>query len=115
MSEPTPHVIIGTWSLWWRFGAFMERHDAITRSATRLDSDVFGPQEVWAEHDREQTTTLPSALGMHVVRMPSAACRPGSSGGPLAVTPAATLSSSGYGLCEGERCTRCAIGNTART
>jgi endonuclease/exonuclease/phosphatase family metal-dependent hydrolase len=69
----TPSSIrIGTWNLWWCFGAYSERHAALATVLAGLDADVLALQEVWATEDREQAAELADALGMHVVWQPSA-------------------------------------------
>lgn len=37
-----------TWNLWWRFGAWQERRNAILRTLEAERPDVLGLQEVWA-------------------------------------------------------------------
>lgn len=59
--ETTVRVV--SWNLWWRFGPWEARHDAIVATLRALDPDVCCLQEVWDEADRNQAAELAEALG----------------------------------------------------
>lgn len=53
-----------TWNIWWRFGPWRERQEAIVRTLRETDADVVFLQEVWAEsHGDNQAEQLAGALG----------------------------------------------------
>lgn len=57
---------IMTWNLWWRFGDWRARHEAILATLRAERPDVCGLQEVWAVRDGEhQAELLARELGMH--------------------------------------------------
>ena len=56
---------VASWNLWGRFGPWEERQQPIFRTLERIDADVVGLQEVWAEPERNQAEVLASALGFH--------------------------------------------------
>lgn len=54
-----------TWNLWWRFGPWEARREAITATLRALDCDLVGLQEVWADGQDHQAGRLADQLGMH--------------------------------------------------
>ncbi|MEV4512133.1 endonuclease/exonuclease/phosphatase family protein [Dactylosporangium sp. NPDC049525] len=61
-----------TWNLWWRFGDWRARHEAILATLRAERPDVCGLQEVWAVRDGEhQAELLARELGMHWAYSPS--------------------------------------------
>ncbi len=58
-------VKVMTWNLWWRFGPWEERFPAIVETLKRVDPDVIGLQEVWADGGGRQIDLLAEALGLH--------------------------------------------------
>jgi endonuclease/exonuclease/phosphatase family metal-dependent hydrolase len=57
-----------TWNLWWRFGAWQDRREAILRTLEAERPDILGLQEVWAGSgpDAENMAGwLAERLGMH--------------------------------------------------
>ncbi|WUV84537.1 endonuclease/exonuclease/phosphatase family protein [Streptomyces sp. NBC_01476] len=59
-----------TWNLWWRFGRWEERREAILRTLEAERPGILGLQEVWgsAEHsgrDENMARWLAERLGMH--------------------------------------------------
>lgn len=66
-----PHIRVGTWNLWWRFGAWDRRGRTIARVLALVDADVLGLQEVWSTERENQAEALAARLGMHFVWAPS--------------------------------------------
>jgi endonuclease/exonuclease/phosphatase family metal-dependent hydrolase len=64
-----------TWNLWWRFGPWEERREAVLAVLDELRPDIVGLQEVWARGDENLAAWLASRLGMHAVWAPSRAPR----------------------------------------
>jgi endonuclease/exonuclease/phosphatase family metal-dependent hydrolase len=58
-------IRILTWNLWWRYGPWRERLDAIVATLAAEGPDVCGLQEVWAAPDRHLAAELADRLGMH--------------------------------------------------
>ncbi len=56
-----------TWNLWGRFGPWRERQARIEKTLARIDADLIGLQEVWAEPDRTFADVLAEKLGLHAV------------------------------------------------
>ncbi|MFC4031521.1 endonuclease/exonuclease/phosphatase family protein [Streptomyces polygonati] len=59
-----------TWNLWWRFGGWRERREAIARTLEAERPDVLGLQEVWGSADGtgpdgNLAGWLAERLGMH--------------------------------------------------
>jgi endonuclease/exonuclease/phosphatase family metal-dependent hydrolase len=61
---PRP-VRVLTWNLWWRFGPWRQRCDAIAAVLADAQPDVCGLQEVWAGRGEHQVALLAAQLGMH--------------------------------------------------
>jgi endonuclease/exonuclease/phosphatase family metal-dependent hydrolase len=62
--RPSP-VRVATWNLWWRFGPWEERRDAIATVLADAQPDLCGLQEVWAGRGEHQAAQLAERLGMH--------------------------------------------------
>ncbi|ADB35739.1 Endonuclease/exonuclease/phosphatase [Kribbella flavida DSM 17836] len=54
-----------TWNVWWRFGPWQRRADAILTVLREADADLIGLQEVWAQGNDNQAAQLASELGLH--------------------------------------------------
>ena len=57
----TDRVRILTWNLWWRFGAWRERRNAIVAELTRVVPDICGLQEAWDDWEENQAGSISSA------------------------------------------------------
>ena len=68
--RPSP-VRVTTWNLWWRFGPWEQRRDAIAAVLTHARPDVCGLQEVWAGRGENQAALLAEQLGMQWAWTPS--------------------------------------------
>ncbi|ABS02926.1 endonuclease/exonuclease/phosphatase family protein [Kineococcus radiotolerans] len=77
MSTPTPApgapLRVMTWNLWWRFGDWRARREAILAVLAQERPDVVGLQEVWADEGENLAQWLGERLGMHVAWSPSPA------------------------------------------
>jgi endonuclease/exonuclease/phosphatase family metal-dependent hydrolase len=62
-----------SWNLWWRFGPWERRREAIAAVLEDLRPDVCGLQEVWAAPDENLAASIADELGMHHVYAPSPA------------------------------------------
>ena len=62
---------IVTWNLWWRFGDWQARFEAISASLHETAPDVVGLQEVWARGSVNAAELLARRLGMHWAWVPS--------------------------------------------
>lgn len=63
-----------TWNLWWRFGPWAARREAILAVLRELEPDVVGLQEVWAVDGGENLAqSLARDLGLHWAWWPSPA------------------------------------------
>ncbi|RFS85057.1 endonuclease [Actinomadura spongiicola] len=54
-----------TWNVWWRFGPWEARREAIASTLAGLDCDVVGLQEVWGDGEENLAGWLADRLGMH--------------------------------------------------
>jgi endonuclease/exonuclease/phosphatase family metal-dependent hydrolase len=70
--RPSP-IRVATWNLWWRFGPWEQRRDAITTVLAHTRPDVCGLQEVWAGGGEHLAALLAEQLGMHWTWTPSPA------------------------------------------
>ena len=60
-----------TWNVWWRFGDWEPRQNAIQQVLKEVDADIVCLQEVWSSEDGEdQVRNLATSLGMHYARTP---------------------------------------------
>ena len=62
-----------TWNLWWRFGDWRARREAVLTVLREHDPDVVGLQEVWADEDENLAHWLAERLGMVAAWSPSPA------------------------------------------
>ncbi|NAZ83518.1 endonuclease [Kineococcus sp. R8] len=60
-----------TWNVWWRFGDWRARREALLSVLRAEQPDVVGLQEVWATEDENLAGWLGERLGMHVAWSPS--------------------------------------------
>jgi endonuclease/exonuclease/phosphatase family metal-dependent hydrolase len=56
-------VRVASWNLWWRFGPWERRRDAIAAVLADARPDVIGLQEVWAGRVENQAAYSPSSWG----------------------------------------------------
>ena len=56
---------VASWNLWGRWGPWEERQEPIRKTLARIDADVIGLQEVWAEDERTQASVLADTWGFH--------------------------------------------------
>ena len=56
-----------TWNVWWRFGPWEDRSEAIAKSLIDIDADVIALQEVWSEKDTNFAAELAAKLGFYHV------------------------------------------------
>lgn len=54
-----------TWNMWWRFGPWEKRREAILSVLIDLRPDVVGLQELWARGEENLAAWLAERLGMH--------------------------------------------------
>src|SRR5215207_827869 len=62
-----------SWNLWWRFGPWQHRRQAILAVLRDAGADVIGLQEVWADHDENLAEWLADQLGLAWTFEPSPA------------------------------------------
>ena len=62
-----------TWNLWWRFGDWQSRFEAIAAVLGEAAPDVVGLQEVWARGSVNEAGLLAKRLGLHWAYVPSPA------------------------------------------
>ena len=78
-STPLPHptadgtLRVLTWNVWWRYGNWRRRREALLRVLAEHRPDVCGLQEVWAGRDEGLADWLAERLGMSAVFSPSPA------------------------------------------
>lgn len=53
-----------TWNLWWRYGPWRQRQQAITGAMTNIHPDICGLQEVWEASGHNLAADLAERLGM---------------------------------------------------
>jgi endonuclease/exonuclease/phosphatase family metal-dependent hydrolase len=63
MSDSTIRVL--TWNLWWRYGPWQQRREAIAATLAEVGPDVCGLQEVWGNAQENLAADLAARLGMH--------------------------------------------------
>lgn len=64
-------VRIVTWNLWWRFGPWEERQQAIIATLRELDPDVIALQEVWSAGGTDLAAVIAEELGLEHVFGPA--------------------------------------------
>ncbi len=62
-----------SWNLWWRYGAWQQRRRAIVAELRRVDPDICGLQEVWADPGDNLAASIADELGLHRAYAPSPA------------------------------------------
>ena len=62
-----------SWNLWWRFGDWRARHEAILATLRAERPDVCGLQEVWAVRDGEHQAELLAPRARHALGVQSVA------------------------------------------
>jgi endonuclease/exonuclease/phosphatase family metal-dependent hydrolase len=58
-------VRVLTWNLWWRYGPWQQRREAIASTLAELAPDLCGLQEVWGDQSQIFAAELADRLGMH--------------------------------------------------
>jgi endonuclease/exonuclease/phosphatase family metal-dependent hydrolase len=66
-------IRVVSWNLWWRFGRWQERREAIVSELRRIRPDVCGLQEVWVDGEENLAASIAEELGMHHAHAPSPA------------------------------------------
>jgi endonuclease/exonuclease/phosphatase family metal-dependent hydrolase len=66
-----------TWNLWWRYGPWQQRGEAIAATLAQVRPDLCGLQEVWASPAENFAAALAARLGMHWCWAPAASGRGG--------------------------------------
>jgi endonuclease/exonuclease/phosphatase family metal-dependent hydrolase len=54
-----------SWNLWWRYGPWEQRREAIAATLAEIGPDLCGLQEVWGAQGDNQAAGLAERLGMH--------------------------------------------------
>ena len=54
-----------SWNLWWRYGPWERRLEAIAATLAEVEPDLCGLQEVWGAREENQAADLAERLGMH--------------------------------------------------
>jgi len=54
-----------TWNLWWRYGPWQRRREAIAATLAEVDPDVCGLQEVWQDGEENLAGGFAGELGLH--------------------------------------------------
>jgi endonuclease/exonuclease/phosphatase family metal-dependent hydrolase len=73
VTDQSGPVRVATWNLWWRFGPWRQRRDAIAAVLAEAQPDLCGLQEVWASPSDHLAALLADQLGMHWTWTPSPA------------------------------------------
>ncbi len=69
--DRTDTVRVVTWNLWWQFGDWRRRLDAIRQVLAESAPDLLGLQEVWATAERNEAQIVADDLGMYAAWAPS--------------------------------------------
>jgi endonuclease/exonuclease/phosphatase family metal-dependent hydrolase len=73
MTDQSSPIRVATWNLWWRFGPWQQRREAIATVLGEAQPDLCGLQEVWASPSDHLAAVLANQLGMHWTWTPSPA------------------------------------------
>jgi endonuclease/exonuclease/phosphatase family metal-dependent hydrolase len=65
MIEQVSPIRVATWNLWWRFGPWRQRRDAIAAVLAETRPDICGLQEVWATSTENLAAGLADELDMY--------------------------------------------------
>lgn len=60
-----------SWNLWWRYGSWQERREAIVTELERVAPDICGLQEVWNEGNDNFAGIIAAKLGYYHIYTPS--------------------------------------------
>src|SRR5262245_10306594 len=63
--RPVPAMRVLSWNLWWRYGPWERRREAIAATLAEVGPDVCGLQEVWDAPGENLAAELAERLGMH--------------------------------------------------
>ena len=66
-----------SWNLWWRYGPWERRREAIAATLAELEPDLCGLQEVWGAPGENLAADLAGRLGMHCHWAPASRERDG--------------------------------------
>ncbi|HEY4463965.1 MAG TPA: endonuclease/exonuclease/phosphatase family protein [Streptosporangiaceae bacterium] len=61
-----------SWNLWWRYGPWQQRQEAIAATLEQVRPDLCGLQEVWGGSGGNLAAELAKRLGMHWAYAPAA-------------------------------------------
>lgn len=64
---------VSSWNLWWRFGQWQERREAIVAELRRVRPDVCGLQEIWTYEEENLAASIAEELGLNLAYAPSPA------------------------------------------
>src|SRR5215471_1325964 len=62
---PGPALRVVSWNLWWRYGPWERRREAIAATLAEVGPDLCGLQEVWGSAGENLAADLAARLGMH--------------------------------------------------
>src|ERR1700685_1378281 len=54
-----------SWNLWWRYGPWERRREAIAATLAQVNPDLCGLQEIWGGPGQNLAAELAGRLGMH--------------------------------------------------
>lgn len=60
-------VRVLTWNIWWRFGPWQRRQQAVAATLKIIDADIIALQEVWSDETTNYAAELAAQLGYHHV------------------------------------------------
>src|SRR5215831_8216180 len=72
---PGPAMRVLSWNLWWRYGPWEYRREAIAATLTEVGPDLCGLQEVWGGPGGNLAADLARRLGMHWCWAPATKAR----------------------------------------
>ena len=63
------HIV--TWNVWWRYGPWQERQNAILQVLLLAEPDVCCLQEVWSDSGNNLAQFIANELGLHCAFFPT--------------------------------------------
>jgi endonuclease/exonuclease/phosphatase family metal-dependent hydrolase len=110
-----------SWNLWWRYGPWERRREAIAATLAEVEPDLCGLQEVWGAAGGNLAADLAGRLGMHCYWAPASRERDGLTLGnailsrwPITAQAQAGLPRAGRRRRAGWRCTPASTRRAAR-